>query len=88
MPCDIIFQNLFMKITLKEVYCCVYTNMLKFCTELNVIDCLSLIAMVKQKDSLITQENVIYDKIKHISSILATEIPSASVSDLQEELHW
>ena len=67
----------------------VYRNVLQFfCTELNVVDCLALIVLVKQKDLLTTQEHVIVDKIKHVSSVLATEIPSMSVSDLQELLHW
>ena len=59
-----------------------------FCTELNVVNCLALIVMVKQKDLLTTQEHVIDDKIKYVSSVLATEIQSVSVSDLQELLHW
>ena len=68
---------------------CVYRNVLQFfCTELNVVDCLALIAMVKQKDLLTTQEHFIDDKIKHASGVLASEIPSVSVSDLQELLHW
>ena len=44
--------------------------------------------MVKQKDLLTTQEHVIDDKIEHVSSVLATEIPSMSVSDLRELFHW
>ena len=52
---------------------CVYRNILQFfCTELKVVDCLALIAMIKQKDLLTTQERVIDDKIKHVSSVLAT----------------
>ena len=81
MPYKIISQKLLIENHIEgNALLCVYMNILQFfCTELNVVDCLALIVMVKQKDLLTTQEHVIDDKIKHVSSVLATEIPSVSV---------